>query len=242
MRHSMRFALTGVFAVLAWAAGAQEYPSRGVTIIVPYPAGGPTDQLARVLAPKFSEKLGQNFIVENVSGGGTTIATGRVARAIPDGHTLLLHNLQISANVALYPKLRLRYREGPHASRFRQPQSIGAGRPKIARAEHARRAPCVDEDDTAEDGASRNRQHRALGHLAARPGSKGQRRARSIPRRGACAAGHCRRPCRSLLRHASICGPTGHGRTDEGVRDHCKGPVPAVSERRELRAGTRAQA
>jgi tripartite-type tricarboxylate transporter receptor subunit TctC len=101
----MRFALTGVFAVLAWAAGAQEYPSRGVTIIVPYPAGGPTDQLARVLAPKFSEKLGQNFIVENVSGGGTTIATGRVARAIPDGHTLLLHNLQISANVALYPKL-----------------------------------------------------------------------------------------------------------------------------------------
>ena len=105
MKHSTRFALTGTFAVLAWAAGAQEYPSRGVTIIVPYPAGGPTDQLARVLAPKFSEKLGQNFIVENVSGGGTTIATGRVARAIPDGHTLLLHNLQISANVALYPKL-----------------------------------------------------------------------------------------------------------------------------------------
>jgi tripartite-type tricarboxylate transporter receptor subunit TctC len=84
---------------------AQDYPNRVVTIIVPYPAGGPTDQLARVLAPKFSERLGQNFIVENVSGGGTTIATGRIARATPDGHTLLLHNLQISANVALYPKL-----------------------------------------------------------------------------------------------------------------------------------------
>jgi tripartite-type tricarboxylate transporter receptor subunit TctC len=86
-------------------APAQDYPSRVVTIIVPYPAGGPTDQLARQLAPKFSEKLGQSFIVENVSGGATTIATGRVARATPDGHTLLLHNLQISANVALHPSL-----------------------------------------------------------------------------------------------------------------------------------------
>jgi tripartite-type tricarboxylate transporter receptor subunit TctC len=86
------------------AALAQDYPTRTVTIIVPYPAGGPTDQLARQVAPKFAEKFGQPFIVENVSGGGTTIATGRVARA-PDAHTLLLHNLQISANVALYPKL-----------------------------------------------------------------------------------------------------------------------------------------
>jgi tripartite-type tricarboxylate transporter receptor subunit TctC len=84
---------------------AQQYPSRVVTVIVPYPAGGPTDQLARVLAPALSEKLGQNFIVENVSGGGTTIATARAARAGADGHTLLLHNLQISANVALYNNL-----------------------------------------------------------------------------------------------------------------------------------------
>jgi tripartite-type tricarboxylate transporter receptor subunit TctC len=106
MTSSLRLPLTALFAaVFSLAASAQDYPARTVTIIVPYPAGGPTDQLARVLAPKFSEKLGQNFIVENVSGGGTTIATGRVARAAPDGHTLLLHNLQISANVALYPRL-----------------------------------------------------------------------------------------------------------------------------------------
>jgi tripartite-type tricarboxylate transporter receptor subunit TctC len=85
--------------------GAQQYPQRPVTVIVPYPAGGPTDQVGRVLAPKLAEKLGQNFIVENVSGGATTIATGRVARAAPDGHMLLLHNLQISANVALYKNL-----------------------------------------------------------------------------------------------------------------------------------------
>ena len=105
MRLSVRLSLAALLFAFASAAVAQDYPSRTVTIIVPYPAGGPTDQLARVLAPKFSEKLGQNFIVENISGGGTTIATGRVARAAKDGHTLLLHNLQISANVALYPKL-----------------------------------------------------------------------------------------------------------------------------------------
>src|SRR5437763_14362109 len=99
--------LTMFIAGLAWAAPApaQQYPSRVVTVIVPYPAGGPTDQLARVLAPALTERLGQNFVVENVSGGATTIATGRVARAAPDGHTLLLHNLQISANVALYKNL-----------------------------------------------------------------------------------------------------------------------------------------
>jgi len=90
---------------LATLCGAQDYPQKNVTIIVPYPAGGPTDQLARQLAQRFGEQLGHAFIVENVTGGGTTIGTGRVARAAPDGHTLLLHNLQISANVALYPKL-----------------------------------------------------------------------------------------------------------------------------------------
>jgi len=111
-RNAVRFSTKlAIAAVLVAAIGsippasAQDYPSRNVTIIVPYPAGGPTDQLARVLAPKFSAELGQSFIVENVSGGATTIATARVARAAPDGHTLLLHNLQISANVTLQPNL-----------------------------------------------------------------------------------------------------------------------------------------
>jgi tripartite-type tricarboxylate transporter receptor subunit TctC len=95
--------LLSLFA--AFCAHAQDYPTKNVTIIVPYPAGGPTDQLARVMAQRFADKLGQPFVVEDVSGGATTIGTGRVARAAPDGYTLLLHNLQISANPALYPKL-----------------------------------------------------------------------------------------------------------------------------------------
>ncbi len=94
-----------VMASLAAPAAGQTYPSRPVTIIVPYPAGGPTDQVARQLAPKFSARFGQNFIVENVSGGGTNIAGQRVARAAPDGQTLFIHNLQISANVSLYKSL-----------------------------------------------------------------------------------------------------------------------------------------
>lgn len=103
MRRALALALTvvGLF-ILATPGWAQPYPSRNVTIIVPYPAGGPTDQVARVLAQALSDKLKQNFIVENISGGSTTIATGRVAHAAADGYTLLLHNLQISANVALY--------------------------------------------------------------------------------------------------------------------------------------------
>jgi tripartite-type tricarboxylate transporter receptor subunit TctC len=99
----LAIALAALFG--ATPAQAQSYPSRPVTIVVPYPAGGPTDLVARQLAPKFSAKFGQNFIVENVSGGGTNIAGQRVARSAPDGHTLFIHNLQISANVALYKTL-----------------------------------------------------------------------------------------------------------------------------------------
>ncbi len=84
---------------------AQQYPSRTVTIVVPYAAGGPTDEVARVVANALSAKLKQSFVVQNVTGGGTNIATNQVARAAPDGYTLLLHNLAIAANVTLYQTL-----------------------------------------------------------------------------------------------------------------------------------------
>jgi putative tricarboxylic transport membrane protein len=91
--------------VVAAPVFAQQYPSRPVTIIVPYPAGGPTDETARVVAQSMSTQLHQSFIVENVSGGGANIGAEKVAHATPDGYTLLLHNLQISANVTLYKSL-----------------------------------------------------------------------------------------------------------------------------------------
>lgn len=86
-------------------AQADNYPSRTVKIIVPYPPGGPTDQAARIVAQHLSKELHGNFIVENLSGGGTIIATNKVAKSVPDGYTLLFHNLQISANVTLYKHL-----------------------------------------------------------------------------------------------------------------------------------------
>lgn len=93
------------FFVCAASVSAQQYPSRTVTIIVPYPAGGPTDTTAREIASALADKFKQNVIVENVTGGGTIVATNKVAHATPDGYTLLLHNLQISANVTLYKNL-----------------------------------------------------------------------------------------------------------------------------------------
>ena len=92
-------------AAAAVTASAQSYPSRTVTIIVPYPAGGPTDTTARQIADFMSKKLGQSFIVENVTGGSTIVATNKIAHATPDGYTLLLHNLQITANVTLFKNL-----------------------------------------------------------------------------------------------------------------------------------------
>jgi tripartite-type tricarboxylate transporter receptor subunit TctC len=97
-------AAVGLFAFTG-PGTAQQYPSRTVTIVCPYPAGGPTDQTARVIANFLSKKFNQNFIVENVTGGGTIVATNRVAKASPDGYTLLLHNLQISANATLYKNM-----------------------------------------------------------------------------------------------------------------------------------------
>ena len=106
MRRMAAVALA-VFALAAAApqAGAQDYPSRTITIIVPYPAGGPTDTTAREIAAGLSMRLKQNVIVENVTGGGTIVATNKVAKSAPDGYTLLLHNLQITANVTLYKNL-----------------------------------------------------------------------------------------------------------------------------------------
>ena len=101
---AVALAVLGLF-VFAAPVPAQDYPDRTVTIIVPYPAGGPTDQLARVVGEALSKKFGQSFIVENVTGGSTIIASNKVAKAAPDGYTLLLHNLQISANPTLFKSL-----------------------------------------------------------------------------------------------------------------------------------------
>jgi putative tricarboxylic transport membrane protein len=84
------------------SAFADDYPARPITLVVPYPAGGGNDVIARIVAERMSAALGQSIVIENRGGAGGTIATRQVAHAAPDGYTLLLHNLAISANATLY--------------------------------------------------------------------------------------------------------------------------------------------
>lgn len=99
-------AIFGLLTAAATPIAAQDkYPSRTVTIVTPYPAGGPTDLTARVLAQSMQAQFGQSFIVENISGGNTIVACEKIARSAPNGYMLLLHNLQISANTTLLQHL-----------------------------------------------------------------------------------------------------------------------------------------
>src|SRR3979490_167673 len=88
------------------AAHAAEFPTRAITLVVPYPAGGGVDAMARVVAQKLSDAFRQTVNVDNRGGGGGTVGTRAVARATPDGYTLLLgHTGTISINPSLYSKL-----------------------------------------------------------------------------------------------------------------------------------------
>ena len=90
---------------LVASAAAQDYPTRQITLIVPYAAGGPTDSIGRLVAESMSKTLGQTIIIENALGAGGTTGAGRVAKADPDGYTLLIHHLALAAGATLYPKL-----------------------------------------------------------------------------------------------------------------------------------------
>ena len=95
-------------AATAFFANAQTFPgSKPITFVVPFAAGGPTDRVARDLAEAMRKAMGgsANFVVENVNGAGGTIGAAKVAKAAPDGHTLLLHHIGMAAASGLYRKL-----------------------------------------------------------------------------------------------------------------------------------------
>ncbi len=97
--------------LLASAAQAQNFPSRPVTIIVPYPPGGLIDLVARILQPRMQAELGQSVVVENRSGAGGNVGAEAVARAGADGHTLLLGNPSLVISPLIYNKLNYRPQE-----------------------------------------------------------------------------------------------------------------------------------
>jgi tripartite-type tricarboxylate transporter receptor subunit TctC len=97
--------IAGLMLLGVTTVGAQEYPNKVITMIVPFAAGGPTDTVARLMAVPMSKTLKQQVIVENVLGAGGTIAANRVAKAAADGYTLLIHHIGMSTAPALYHKL-----------------------------------------------------------------------------------------------------------------------------------------
>jgi tripartite-type tricarboxylate transporter receptor subunit TctC len=105
--RSLCFAVAAAVGSLALMSGAHanDYPARAVKWIVPYPPGGTTDVLARIVAQWLTEKMGQPFVVENRAGGGNNIGTDMVVKAAPDGYTMLLVNPANGINATLYKNL-----------------------------------------------------------------------------------------------------------------------------------------
>src|SRR5262245_38459124 len=94
-----------VLEAFAGIAGvqAQTYPSRQITIVVPFPPGGSTDVVGRIMAEKMRPMLGQPVIIENIGGAGGSIAVGRVARAAPDGYTIDIGQWDTHVGSVIYP-------------------------------------------------------------------------------------------------------------------------------------------
>ncbi|WP_426524879.1 Bug family tripartite tricarboxylate transporter substrate binding protein [Bradyrhizobium sp. McL0615] len=99
--------LLAVMGGLAWATAstAQGYPNKPVRVVVGFPAGGPTDVIARLVAQKLSDSLGHQFFVENIGGAGGNTAAGQVARATPDGYTIMVISTGFVVNPSLYAKV-----------------------------------------------------------------------------------------------------------------------------------------
>lgn len=104
LRAALLLAAAG--ALLPAAAGAQEFPQHPVRMVLPYPAGGPTDLLARVVAVKMGESLGQGVVVDNKPGASGMIGAEAVARAAPDGYTILANASLHVINPSIQPKMR----------------------------------------------------------------------------------------------------------------------------------------
>jgi tripartite-type tricarboxylate transporter receptor subunit TctC len=106
MKHNILFGLFGLcMAMSLGAESADDYPSKPITMVIPFAAGGPTDTVGRLIAQPMSVYLKQQVVIENVGGAGGTLAAGKVARSDPDGYTIFLHHIGQSTAPALYRKL-----------------------------------------------------------------------------------------------------------------------------------------
>jgi tripartite-type tricarboxylate transporter receptor subunit TctC len=128
MTLARRTLLAAAGASLAAPVVAQDFPTRPIRIVVPFPAGGTTDLLARLFAQRMTETMGQSVVVENRGGGGGSIGADVVAKAAPDGYTLLFHNITFPTTTAA---MTLAGRPPHDIDRDFAPLSLGANVPLI---------------------------------------------------------------------------------------------------------------
>ncbi|CAN5497383.1 tripartite tricarboxylate transporter substrate binding protein BugD [soil metagenome] len=133
MKHPLRCAgalalICSLFATPALA----DYPDKPITLLVPFAAGGPSDKIARDLAEAMSKPLGQTIVVENATGAGGTIGTARLARANPDGYTLLVHHIGLATAPALYKNSGFKTSDLAFLGLINEAPSTLIGKPTLA--------------------------------------------------------------------------------------------------------------
>ena len=241
-----RLTLSLALVAFAGVAGvqAQTYPTRAVTIIVPFAAGGPADITGRIAADQLSRQLGQQFVVENVGGAGGTTGATRAARAAPDGYTLLLGHLGTqAAAVALYPKLAYNPQTDFEAIGLvgEQPELLVTRKDAAAEQPQGIRRLRQGEREQAEHGARRRR----LGVLhrlpAVQHGDRDQADAGAVHRHGAGAQCHAGKPSGLRLRSDPGAAAARARRHAQGAGDHLR-QAPSGAARRSDLGGRRAAA
>ena len=184
------------------AAAAVDYPTRSVRVIVPFAAGGSTDIAGRLISQWLSERLGQQFVIENRPGGGTNTGTEVVVRAPPDGYTLLICGATNAINATLYEKLTFNFIAdiAPVASVVRLAARLGSEcgvSGQIGRGTHRL---CQGQSRQDQHGVERHRGYAAYGRRVVQTDGRYRYGPCTLPRR---CAGNCRparRPGAGLFR------------------------------------------
>ena len=201
--------LVGVFGLLAsiGAARAQPFPTRPVHWIVPFPAGGPSDILARLIGHTLTEQLRQPFVIENRVGAGGNIGTQAVATAPADGHTLLLVAAPNAINTALYEHSGFQFRSRYCAGRQHRPRSADHAGGAIVSCRHGRaiHRSCEGQPRKVQYGIRRQRYAASRGGRTLQNHDRHRDAARPVSRRRARGHGFARRPGACVVRpHAVI--------------------------------------
>src|SRR6201994_3409109 len=104
-RRALACLFVAIAALMGGGASAQTYPNHPVTLICPFPPGGATDAISRIIQDAMTQSLGQQIVIENIGGAGGMIAAARAARAAPDGYTIMIHQVALAAGMTLYKNL-----------------------------------------------------------------------------------------------------------------------------------------